>query len=76
MKDLITVIDKALVDHPEEVHVNVVEKDDRIEYRLSVHPDDVGKVIGKQGKIAKSLRTVITSAAVKETKRVTVEIVS
>jgi predicted RNA-binding protein YlqC (UPF0109 family) len=76
MKDLITVIAKALVDRPEEVRVNVVEKDDRMEYRLSVHPDDVGKVIGKQGKIAKSLRTVITSAAVKETKRVTVEIVS
>lgn len=76
MKDLITVIAKALVDHPEEVRVNVLEKDDRMEYRLSVHPDDVGKVIGKQGKIAKSLRTVITSAAVKETKRVTVEIVS
>jgi predicted RNA-binding protein YlqC (UPF0109 family) len=76
MKDLITVIAKALVDHPEEVSVNVVEKDDRMEYRLSVHPDDVGKVIGKQGRIAKSLRTVITSAAVKETKRVTVEIVS
>jgi uncharacterized protein len=76
MKDLITVIAKALVDHPEEVRVNVVEKDDRMEYRLSVHPEDVGKVIGKQGRIAKSLRTVITSAAVKETKRVTVEIVS
>jgi predicted RNA-binding protein YlqC (UPF0109 family) len=76
MKDLITVIAKALVDRPEEVRVNVVEKDDRMEYRLSVHPDDVGKVIGKQGRIAKSLRTVITSAAVKETKRVTVEIVS
>ena len=43
---------------------------------LSVHPDDVGKVIGKQGKIAKALRTVVTSAAVKETKRVSVEIVS
>ncbi|MZQ81616.1 KH domain-containing protein [Paenibacillus sp. 5J-6] len=76
MKDLITVIAKALVDHPEEVRVVVVEKDDKIEYRLSVHPDDVGKVIGKQGKIAKSLRTVVTSAAVKETKRVAVEIVS
>jgi predicted RNA-binding protein YlqC (UPF0109 family) len=76
MKDLITVIARALVDHPEEVRVNLVEKDDRMEYRLSVHPDDVGKVIGKQGRIAKSLRTVITSAAVKETKRVTVEIVS
>ncbi|KRF31964.1 KH domain-containing protein [Paenibacillus sp. Soil787] len=76
MKDLITVIAKALVDHPEEVRVTVVEKDDKIEYRLSVHPGDVGKVIGKQGKIAKSLRTVVTSAAVKETKRVAVEIVS
>ncbi|GFZ83710.1 MULTISPECIES: KH domain-containing protein [Paenibacillus] len=76
MKDLITVIAKALVDHPEEVRVTVVEKDDKIEFRLSVHPDDVGKVIGKQGKIAKSLRTVVTSAAVKETKRVAVEIVS
>ncbi|MEW9697748.1 MULTISPECIES: KH domain-containing protein [Paenibacillus] len=76
MKDLITVIAKALVDHPEEVRVTVQEKDDKIEYRLSVHPDDVGKVIGKQGKIAKSLRTVVTSAAVKETKRVAVEIVS
>ena len=53
MKDLITVIAKALVDHPEEVRVAVVEKEDKIEYRLSVHPDDVGKVIGKQGKIAK-----------------------
>lgn len=76
MKDLIIVMAKALVDHPEEVRVNVVEKDDKIEYQLTVHPDDIGKVIGKQGRIAKSLRTVVTSAAVKETKRVTVEIVS
>ncbi|UJF35319.1 KH domain-containing protein [Paenibacillus hexagrammi] len=76
MKELITVIAKALVDHPEEVRVERVEKDDKIEFKLSVHPDDVGKVIGKQGKIAKSLRTVVTSAAVKETKRVAVEIVS
>ena len=76
MKDILTVIAKALVDDPEEVRVAVVEKEDKIEYRLSVHPDDVGKVIGKQGKIAKSLRTVVTSAAVKETKRVAVEIVS
>ena len=76
MKDLITVIAKALVDHPDEVRVAVVEKEYKVEYRLSVHPDDVGKVIGKQGKIAKSLRTVVTSAAVKESKRVTVEIVS
>ncbi|MFE5319627.1 KH domain-containing protein [Paenibacillus sp. NPDC056579] len=76
MKDLITVIAKALVDHPDEVKVNAVEDDRSITFELSVHPDDVGKVIGKQGRIAKALRTVVTSAAVKESKRVSVEIVS
>ncbi|ALS21601.1 MULTISPECIES: KH domain-containing protein [Paenibacillus] len=76
MKDLITVIAKALVDHPEEVRVNTVEDERTITFELSVHPDDVGKVIGKQGRIAKALRTVVTSAAVKEPKRVSVEIVS
>ncbi|SCW74812.1 hypothetical protein SAMN04487970_103934 [Paenibacillus tianmuensis] len=76
MKDLITVIAKALVDHPEEVRVNTVEDDRSITFELSVHPNDVGKVIGKQGRIAKALRTVVTSAAVKESKRVSVEIVS
>ncbi|MCS7459508.1 KH domain-containing protein [Paenibacillus doosanensis] len=76
MKDLITVIAKALVDHPDEVKVNAVEDDRNITFELSVHPDDVGKVIGKQGRIAKALRTVVTSAAVKESKRVSVEIVS
>ncbi|MFH5183092.1 KH domain-containing protein [Paenibacillus sp. TAB 01] len=76
MKDLITVIAKALVDHPEEVQVKAVEDERSITFELSVHPDDVGKVIGKQGRIAKALRTVVTSAAVKESKRVSVEIVS
>jgi predicted RNA-binding protein YlqC (UPF0109 family) len=76
MKDLITVIAKALVDHPNEVKVNAVEDERSITFELSVHPDDVGKVIGKQGRIAKALRTVVTSAAVKTSKRVSVEIVS
>jgi predicted RNA-binding protein YlqC (UPF0109 family) len=76
MKDLVTVIAKALVDHPEDVRVNVVEGEHAVVYELSVHPSDVGKVIGKQGRIAKALRTVVTSAAVKEQKRVNVEIVS
>lgn len=76
MKDLIIVITKALVDHPEDVRVTVVEESQEIVYQLSVHPTDVGKVIGKQGRIAKALRTVVTSAAVKESKRVSVEIVS
>ncbi|ANF96493.1 MULTISPECIES: KH domain-containing protein [Paenibacillus] len=76
MEQLVMVIAKALVDHPEDVSVNVVEKDNLIVYELSVHPDDAGKVIGKQGRIAKALRTVVTSAAVKTHKRVTVDIMS
>ncbi|SEF57085.1 KH domain-containing protein [Paenibacillus sp. UNC499MF] len=76
MKEVITVIAKALVDHPEDVRVNAVEGESSVVYELSVHPGDVGKVIGKQGRIAKALRTVVTSAAVKENKRVTVEIMS
>jgi len=56
--------------------VKKVEKDHLVVYELTVHPDDVGKVIGKQGRIAKALRTVVTSAAVKMDKRVTVDIIS
>ncbi|KQY83088.1 MULTISPECIES: KH domain-containing protein [Paenibacillus] len=76
MEELVSVIAKALVDHPEDVTVRTVEKDRLVVYELTVHPDDVGKVIGKQGRIAKSLRTVVTSAAVKMDKRVTVDIIS
>lgn len=76
MKDLVTVIAKALVDHPEDVRVNEVEDKYGVVYELTVNPTDIGKVIGKQGRIAKALRTVVTSAAVKENKRVTVEIMS
>lgn len=76
MKDLVTVIAKALVDHPDEVRVNEVEQEHMIVYELHVHSEDVGKVIGKQGRIAKALRTVVSSAAVKMNKRVTVEIIS
>lgn len=76
MKELVTVIAKALVDHPDEVRVNEVEQDHVMIYELHVHSDDIGKVIGKQGRIAKALRTVVSSAAVKQNKRVTVEIMS
>ncbi|MFB9329673.1 MULTISPECIES: KH domain-containing protein [Paenibacillus] len=76
MKELILVIAKALVDHPEDVRVDVKEDDRGTVYRLTVHPGDVGKVIGKQGRIAKALRTVVSSAAVKTDKRVMVDIVS
>lgn len=76
MEQLVGVIAKALVDHPDDVRVEVVEKENLIVYELTLHPDDVGKVIGKQGRIAKAFRTVVTSAAVKMDKRVTVDIIS
>ncbi|MFC4810686.1 KH domain-containing protein [Paenibacillus sp. GCM10023250] len=76
MKDLILVIAKALVDNPEDVRVDVKEDDRGTVYLLSVNPGDIGKVIGKQGRIAKALRTVVASAAVKSQKRVMVDIVS
>ncbi|GBF71968.1 KH domain-containing protein [Paenibacillus sp. 598K] len=76
MEELILVIARALVDHPDDVRVEVKEDDRGFVYALSVHPEDVGKVIGKQGRIAKALRTVVASAAVKSSKRVIVDIVS
>ena len=75
MKELVELIAKALVDHPEEVRVNAVEKERLLVFELSVHPSDMGKIIGKQGRIAKSLRTVVTAAGINSDKRVTVEIV-
>lgn len=63
MKDLIETIVKPLVDFPDDVHVNVHEEDSRVTYQLSVNKTDMGKVIGKQGRIAKALRTVVYAAA-------------
>jgi uncharacterized protein len=76
MEELVIIIAKALVDHPDDVTVKTLEKDRLVVYELSVHPEDVGKVIGKQGRIAKALRTVVASVAVKMDKRVTVDIIS
>jgi len=75
MKALVETIAKALVDHPDEVRVNAVEKERALVFELSVHPNDMGKIIGKQGRIAKALRTVVTAASVQTDKRVSVEIV-
>jgi uncharacterized protein len=75
MKALVETIAKALVDHPDDVRVNAVEKERTLVYELSVHPDDMGKIIGRQGRIAKALRSVVIAASVHTDKRVTVEIV-
>lgn len=74
MKELVLVIAKALVNQPDEVVVNEIEDERTITLELKVAPDDMGKIIGKQGRIAKALRTVVKAAATKESKRVVVEI--
>jgi predicted RNA-binding protein YlqC (UPF0109 family) len=63
MKELIETIVKPLVDFPEDIKINVHEEEHRITYQLSVHKSDMGKVIGKQGRVAKALRTVVYAAA-------------
>ena len=75
MKELVEVIAKALVDHPEEVTVTETEKDNARVVELRVSPTDMGKVIGKQGRIAKAIRSVVKAAASRDDKKVIVEIV-
>jgi predicted RNA-binding protein YlqC (UPF0109 family) len=75
MKDLVECIAKALVDRPEEVRVEQTEDSRFITLKLHVAQQDMGKVIGKQGRIAKAIRTVVNAAAINEKKRVMVEIV-
>ena len=74
MKELLEVIAKALVENPDEVVVTESVKDDETVIELSVAPADMGKVIGKQGRIAKAIRSVVKAASSKEDKKVIVEI--
>ena len=75
MKELIENIAKSLVDNPQDVHVNEIVGEQSIILELKVAPTDMGKVIGKQGRIAKAIRTVVKAAALKEEKKVVVEII-
>ena len=74
MKELVEVLAQSLVDHPEEVTVTETDKDNEIILELKVDPDDMGKVIGKQGRIAKAIRAMVKAAASKTDKKVVVEI--
>ena len=77
MVELVKTIATSLVDHPDLVEVTEKEvKDDNVVIQLKVAEDDMGKVIGRQGRIAKALRTVVKAASVKLNKKVIVEIVS
>lgn len=74
MKELIEQIAKALVDNPEEVQVRPVEGEQVTVLELRVHPTDLGKVIGKQGRTARAIRTILGAAGMKLRKRFTLEI--
>ncbi len=75
MKELVEVIAKALVEHPDEVAVTEKETEKSIVVELRVAQSDMGKVIGKQGRIAKAIRSVVKAAAAREEKKEIVEIV-
>ena len=75
MKEFLELIAKSLVDNPDQVSVEVVETERNITLKLSVAQEDIGKVIGKEGKIAKAIRTVIRAASRSSGKPVFVDIV-
>lgn len=74
MKELVEVLAKALVDNTDQVIVAQVETEKTVHLQLTVAPEDMGKVIGKQGKIANAMRTLIKAAAVKDGRRVQMDI--
>ena len=75
LKGLIEFIAKSLVDHPEQVTVNEIEGEKTIILELGVAEDDLGKVIGRRGRTAKSMRTMLNAAATKADKRAVLEII-
>tara|TARA_A100001015_G_scaffold261277_1_gene306675 strand:+ start:4803 stop:5045 length:243 start_codon:yes stop_codon:yes gene_type:complete len=76
MRELVEYIVRALVDSPDEVKVNETVGETIVILEISASPNDVGKVIGKDGRIANAIRTVVKAAAAKESKKVTVEIMT
>ena len=74
MKHLLEIIAKSLVDHPDEVAVTETENEKGILLQLKVNPQDMGKVIGKQGRTARSIRTLVKAAASSDEKKIIVEI--
>jgi hypothetical protein len=75
MKELVEHVARALVDHPDEVKVEVIDKGGQTVIELSVHEEDMGRVIGKDGKVANALRTLLRMMAAREGQRVQLEIV-
>ena len=76
MKELVEEIAKALVDHPDVVQVRAVDGEQATVLELRVHPEDLGRVIGREGRIAKSIRTILGAAGMKVKRRFTLEILN
>ncbi|MDR2428414.1 MAG: KH domain-containing protein [Candidatus Margulisbacteria bacterium] len=76
MKNLVELLVKSLVDNPEQANVSETSGNSITVIEISVAPDDVGKIIGKEGRIANAIRTVVKAAGAKQNKKVTVEIVT
>ncbi len=76
MRDLVIYIAQALVDHPEQVEVTEVESERSLVLQLKVADEDIGKVIGKQGRIAQAIRSLVKAASSNDPRRVTVDILS
>lgn len=74
MKELVTFIAKSLVDRPEAVEVGESEQEDTVVFELRVAKEDIGKVIGKQGRTARAIRALLTAAASRDQKKARLEI--
>ena len=74
MKELVEAIARALVDNPDQVQVRAVEDENRTVFELRVHHSDLGKVIGRQGRIVQAIRTILNAVGMKLRKRFTLEI--
>ncbi|MFQ6096765.1 MAG: KH domain-containing protein [Armatimonadota bacterium] len=74
MQELVEHLVRALVDHPDQVQVRQVEGERTVMFEVKVAPDDMGKVIGRQGRTANALRTLVSAAAMKQRRRATLEI--
>ncbi len=75
MKELIEYVVKALVDHPDELRLTEIEGERTIVFELRCHPDDVGKVIGKNGKTVGAIRTLLSTVASRQNRRAMLEVV-
>ncbi|OTN77224.1 RNA-binding protein [Enterococcus sp. 8G7_MSG3316] len=75
LQELVLMIVSPLVTKPDEIHLEVVESEDFLEYNLTVAPDDIGRIIGKQGRVAKAIRTIVYSVRTNGPKKVRLNII-